>query len=226
MRDNDLLVAYKSNKLIEASYRLTLQEQRLLLACIGKLDPQSLNTKMTITVDEFKYIYPSSKDNAERDLQLAVERLWDRSVLISNNDFKQEFRWIESKAIYYKGESKVELIFSTSVMPYLTKLEKQFTKIVLQNISQLSSSYTIRLYELLSQYKTIGRRVISVDEFRQFLRTNNKYVDFKSLKQWVINPSLKELNEKTDLNIELNLIKKGRKIDSLDFQFNTKEDLD
>ncbi|MGX9459608.1 replication initiation protein (plasmid) [Photobacterium damselae subsp. damselae] len=224
MRDSDLLVAYKSNKLIEASYRLTLQEQRLLLACIGKLDPQSLNTKMTITVDEFKYIYPSSKDNAERDLQLAVERLWDRSVLISNDDFKQEFRWIESKAVYYKGESKVELIFSTSVMPYLTKLEKQFTKIVLQNISQLSSSYTIRLYELLSQYKTIGRRIISVDEFRQFLRTENKYVDFKSLKQWVINPSLKELNEKTDLNIKLNLIKKGRKIDSLDFQFNFKED--
>ncbi|WP_141008333.1 replication initiation protein, partial [Shigella sp. FC1967] len=34
------LIAYKSNALIEASYKLTLQEQRLLLMCIGKLNPR------------------------------------------------------------------------------------------------------------------------------------------------------------------------------------------
>ncbi|WBA57324.1 MULTISPECIES: replication initiation protein [Providencia] len=34
------LIAYKSNALIEASYKLTLQEQRVLLMCIGKLNPQ------------------------------------------------------------------------------------------------------------------------------------------------------------------------------------------
>ncbi len=219
MRDDALLVAYKSNKLIEASYKLTLQEQRLLLACIGKLNPLSLNTKMTITVEEFKNIYPSAKDNAERDLKLAVERLWDRSIFITNDNFSQEFRWIESKAIYHKGEAKVDLIFSTSVMPYLTKLEQQFTKIVLNNISQLSSVYTIRLYELLYQYKDVKRRIITVTDFRKYMCIDDKYTDFKSLRQWVINPSLKEINKKSNLQIDLNLIKKGRKIDSLDFTF-------
>jgi plasmid replication initiation protein len=223
MRDNDLLVAYKSNKLIEASYKLTLQEQRLLLACIGKLNPLSLNTKMMITVEEFKNIYPLAKDNAERDLQLAVDRLWDRSVLITKDNFTQEFRWIESKAIYHKGESRVELIFSTSVMPYLTKLEQQFTKIVLDNISQLSSVYTIRLYELLFQYKDVKRRIISVSDFRKYMCIDDKYPDFKSLRQWVINPSLKEINKKSNLQIDLILIKKGRKIESLDFTFQIKD---
>ena len=47
------IVAYKSNWLIEASYKLTLQEQRFLLCCIGKLNPDSTNKKMTVTAMEF-----------------------------------------------------------------------------------------------------------------------------------------------------------------------------
>ncbi|MGK3681408.1 replication initiation protein, partial [Escherichia coli] len=31
------LIAYKSNALVEASYKLTLQEQRFLLLCISRL---------------------------------------------------------------------------------------------------------------------------------------------------------------------------------------------
>ncbi len=36
------LIAYKSNALIEASYKLTLQEQRFLLVCISRLNPEKI----------------------------------------------------------------------------------------------------------------------------------------------------------------------------------------
>lgn len=53
------LIAYKSNALVEASYKLTLQEQRFLLLCISRLQsgvdapPPELQKTMTITAVEF-----------------------------------------------------------------------------------------------------------------------------------------------------------------------------
>ena len=49
------LIAYKSNALVEASYKLTLQEQRFLLLCISRLNSGTdvaspeLQKTMTIT---------------------------------------------------------------------------------------------------------------------------------------------------------------------------------
>ncbi|TOQ37256.1 replication initiation protein, partial [Vibrio parahaemolyticus] len=79
------LIAYKSNALIEASYKLTLQEQRVLLMCIGKLNPQNEQPekKFQLTANEFFLAFPDmGKENAERHLQSAIDRLWDRSIII------------------------------------------------------------------------------------------------------------------------------------------------
>ena len=66
------LIAYKSNALVEASYKLTLQEQRFLLLCIGRLksgaDAESpkLQKTMTITAAEYFDSFPDmGRKNAE-----------------------------------------------------------------------------------------------------------------------------------------------------------------
>lgn len=59
-------------------------------------------------------------------------------------------------------------------MPYLTQLQGQFTKIVIKNVSTLKSVYSIRLYELLMQFKVIGDRLISINDFRSMLGLDEK----------------------------------------------------
>jgi len=148
------IIAYKSNALIEASYKLTLQEQRLLLVCIGKLNPlqQNPNKTFQITAQEFFDAFPDmGRENAECDLSSAIEKLWDRSIVIKRNDIREEFRWIQYKARYLKGEGKAKITFSDAIIPYLSQLSGQFTKIIVKNVSKLSSSYSIRIYELLQQ---------------------------------------------------------------------------
>ncbi|MBN4881771.1 replication initiation protein, partial [Providencia stuartii] len=79
----------------------------------------------------------------------------------------------------------------------LTQLQGQFTKIVIKNVSTLKSVYSIRLYELLIQFKVIGDRLISIDDFRSMLGLDEKkYATVKSLNQCVIKPAIKELNQK------------------------------
>jgi len=216
------LVAYKSNALIEASYKLTLQEQRVLLMCIGKLNPNDENTekKFQLTASEFFLAFPDmGKENAERHLQSAIDRLWDRSIIINWRDKKEEIRWIQGRAKYHTGEGRIELVFSDLIMPYLTQLKGQFTSIAVKNVSALKRTYSIRIYELLMQFKKTGDRLVHLDDFRSMLGLEDKYSQFKRLNDDVIKPAIKELNEKSDLSVSVDTIKNGRKVVSLHFQF-------
>ena len=139
------LIAYKSNALVEASYKLTLQEQRFLLLCISRLNSGTdvaspeLQKTMTITAAEYFDSFPDmGRKNAEVQLQEAIDRLWDRSIILKDDEKREEFRWIQYRAQYARGEGKAQITFSDAVMPYLTQLKGQFTRVVIKNISNLS----------------------------------------------------------------------------------------
>lgn len=104
-------------------------------------------------------------------------------------------------------------------MPYLTQLKGQFTKVVIKNISRLSRSYSIRIYEILQQFRSTGERFIALDDFRSMLQIDEKYNDFKTLNRSLIKPSIAELNQKSDLAVTVEPIKKGRTVVALRFLF-------
>ena len=218
------LVAYKSNDLVEASYKLTLQEQRFVLACIIHLRafdvPAEEQKTLIMTASEFYSRFSDmGRENAERELKKAVDRLWERTIVIKGNKSKREVRWLQERAEYFNGEARVEITFADSVLPYLTMLNNQFTKVTMKHVSRLSSAYSIRLYELLQQFITTGDRTIKLDDFRSMLQLDGKYAAFKELNKFVLKPAVKELNEKSDLAIAVDPIKQGRKVVSLHFRF-------
>ncbi|HBD6019483.1 TPA: replication initiation protein, partial [Escherichia coli] len=200
------LIAYKSNALVEASYKLTLQEQRFLLLCISRLNSGTdvaspeLQKTMTITAAEYFDSFPDmGRKNAEVQLQEAIDRLWDRSIILKDDEKREEFRWIQYRAQYARGEGKAQITFSDAVMPYLTQLKGQFTRVVIKNISNLSRSYSIRIYEILQQFRSTGERIIALDDFKSSLMLDGKYKDFKTLNRDLIQPCVDELNKKSDL---------------------------
>ncbi|MBA1974577.1 replication initiation protein, partial [Escherichia coli] len=187
------LIAYKSNALVEASYKLTLQEQRFLLLCISRLNSGTdvaspeLQKTMTITAAEYFDSFPDmGRKNAEVQLQEAIDRLWDRSIILKDDEKREEFRWIQYRAQYARGEGKAQITFSDAVMPYLTQLKGQFTRVVIKNISNLSRSYSIRIYEILQQFRSTGERIIALDDFKSSLMLDGKYKDFKTLNRDLI----------------------------------------
>jgi plasmid replication initiation protein len=223
------LIAYKANALTDASYKLSLQEQRFLLVCISRLDsrvgasPPETQKTMTVTSAEFYEAFPDiGRQNAETNLKEAVDRLWDRSVIIRTEGKREEFRWVQYRAQYLTGEARVEITFSDAIMPYLTQLQGQFTKVIVKNMSSLSSVYSIRIYELLQRFRSTGDRTISLDDFRSMLGLEGKYQTFKSLNQLLLKPAIAELNEKSDLAVTVETVKKGRTVVALRFRF--KED--
>jgi plasmid replication initiation protein len=220
----------KSNTLIESSYKLSLIEQRLVLACIGQVDSRKeVPKEVTLTATAYADMFDINHKDAYKELQGAVSKLWERTIILKDDNEEEWFRWIQKRVKYHKGEGRVKLLFSDDVIPYLGQLKEQFTSYKLHHVSGLKSTHSIRLYELLMQFKNTGKRIVSIDEFRVFFGLRDKYTSkdkyplFKDLNKSVITPAIKELNKKTDLVVSLEKKKTGRTVTSLIFSFTHKK---
>ena len=108
----------KSNALVQASYKITLQEQRLLLCAISKVDSRgNIEKEVTITAKEFSELMCLPINAAYSEMITALDNLYERSVYIKISEYEDgEFRWIESKSKKFKGQGKVCFSWSTPVM--------------------------------------------------------------------------------------------------------------
>ena len=214
---NNLSVT-KSNSLIDASYKLNVQAQKLVLACLGKIDPRAdIPKEITITAEEFSELM--GVPNAHRELYLATEALFKSTIKLKEENEDIEIHWVQKKRKRIKGSGQVTITWSDDVLKYISQLKSRFTSYKLRNIAELQSSHSIRLYELLMKFNSTGERVIYLEDFKSALGIEDKYPLFKDFNKWVIKPSIKELNQRSDLTINCETIKKGRAVSGLCFEF-------
>lgn len=221
---NDLTIV-KSNSLIEASYRLTLDEMRLLALTVGTMNPKSEKQVFEFSVSEFVNQFPDvNSDRAYAQIKSAIERIADRWVKTEDERFITKFRWVSSQT-YFKKEGRFKIALTNEIMPYLTQLKGQFTQYQLNHISRFSSVHTIRLYEMFTQYKKLGERYISIEDLKKWLQLEDKYDRYNNLNQWVLIPALTEINDKSDLFVEYQSIKRGRKIVGIEFNITNEKQI-
>jgi len=214
---NNLSVT-KSNSLVDASYRLNVQAQKLVLACLGKVDPRSeIPKEMTLTAQEYSDLMGIT--NARRDLYKAADSLFDAVIILKDENEEVKIRWIQKGVKKLKGDGAVVITWTDEVLKYISQLQSRFTTYKLRNIASLQSSHSIRLHELLQRFNDKNYRVITIDDFRSALGLGDKYPEFKILNRAVIKPSIDELNQRSDLVIEYDTIKKGRTVTALAFTF-------
>ena len=225
MANKDLI--YKDNRIIEASYKLSLIEQRIVLMAISKVNATETLTSekiFKITSSEYSSMFGMSTDAAMREMRLAVKKLYDASIkVIDDEDGSEVFRWISRRKSTEKEQS-VSIRFTADIIPYLHKLKGNFTKYQIVNISMMSSIYAIRLYEMLMQWKSKQALVITVDRLRdRLMLDSDSYKAFANIKQKVIDKAITEINDFSDISASYELIKTGKKVSSIKFNFAFKD---
>lgn len=221
----------QSNRLIEASYSLTLDEKRLLIAAISKINPLEAGTGVVeVTAEEFAQLFSIHTKNAYQQLKSAMNRLFDRRIALQEYDqngnlAEVELRWLYQKTAHSYSRGMVTLNFSPTLMPYLFQLKEQYSTYKVLGMRTLASFLSIRLYELLTQYDVVGSRWITPDAFRKHMGLMDKYPQFKDLKKMVIDPAVREIMEKTDYVVSYELEKNGRSISKIWFFFTKKPQL-
>ena len=221
MPKNDLVV--KSNQVIEASYTLTTIEQRLILSAIAQIpkgEPVTDEVIYTVSVADLQK-FGANETTAYRDLKESVSRLFDRSIDLRSSDRTSRTRWVQ-KIDFMDSRGVIGIRFSKDILPFLSNLSTEFTKYLASDLIGVTSTYAIRLYELLVQYQSIGKREISVVDLRWMFELQNKYPVWADLKRWVIDQAVKEINEFSPLSVTYETKKTGRKITSINLRFKQK----
>lgn len=222
----------KHNALTNASYSLSLTEQRLILLAIvnARRSGQSItaNDSLTISAGDYAQQFDTTRQASYLALQDASEVLFNRyfSYQEMKNGHKKssKSRWV-SKISYTEDLAQVELVFASEVVPLITELERNFTHYAIEQISELSSIYAVRLYEVLISWRgTQKTEVIELLELRNRLGVGDeKYKHMHQFKSRVLNVAINQINEHTDIIAKYKQHKSGRKIIGFSFHFSFKK---
>lgn len=216
----DSYIVAQGNNLVEARHNnpLSARELKIVLTMVSMIQPTDEDFKdYRISIKEFSEMLGLTGSAKYTELKEITKNLMSKSIEIPQADGGWLLaNWISS-AEYKKGEGIIALSFSPKLKPYLLQL-KQYTSYRLSNILSLSSSYSIRLYELLRKWSFLDKWESSVEEIREKLGAVTKsYLLYGNFKNKILLPAIKEVNEHTDLSISFKEIKKGRSVERIEF---------
>lgn len=232
----DMSIVVKTNRLNMAIQNLSLAEIRLIqLAIIDAREyGKGIDTVTSLSIHASRY---SEAFNVSR------HAAYDAMINAEANLFKRYFTFLDeadglptkstwiTQVKYDKKNATIKIIFAPAVVNEITRIdgiEQFFSQYALEQIADMTSMYSIRLYELLNQWKTAKKTpVFKLDIFRgQLGIETNEYKRMSDFKRRVLDLAVNEINEKSDLKVSYEQEKQGSVITGFKFKVVAKKKAD
>ena len=228
-----IVLIKKANNLVESRYKFDIWETRFFLSVLTQIrrDDTEFQVYRIWYKDVIKAFGLKSGDSYG-SLREGAKGLMGKSVQVNYEadgvKRKAELHLVRKIDYLQEGQKHVEnheyidVTIEQEMKPLLLQLKNNFTAYDMRNVIKLGV-YSVRLYELLKQYESIGWRMMKVDEMKSMFQVEELYKLFGDFYRWVIAPAEKEINDHTDLLIlRVEKIKEGRRVVALRFTFRTK----
>lgn len=200
----------KTNRLMSALQNLSHTESRIMqLAIIDSTETQTgLAAGKPLRISALRYAKAFDVDpaTAYKVLMDAEATLFERRfTFINERDNPVKSRWV-SQVEYIKAEGAIEIMLTPAVVEEITRIDGNkniFTKYMLGQTAVLNSLYSLRLYELLAQWR-LGKKtpIFELEIFRgQLGLEDNQYKRMSDFKRRVLDYAVAEINDKTDLKV-------------------------
>jgi plasmid replication initiation protein len=224
LKKPDISQATQSNHLIEASYRMSIPAKRVMLMLLSQIHPGQREVHHKIRIEAADYAERTNTpiNIAYRDIKNGCRELMRTIITTRDTRAKTtEECVVVSWMKYHDDQGWLDATFTLWIAPYIHHLTKiGYTTIAVDEALKFKRFYTVRLYELMMQFQKTGERYIKLYDLRlAFQIDKKKYPRFVDFKRRVIEPSIKEIKEKTNWTIIWKPIKTGRKITSIGFIF-------
>lgn len=214
------LVVFQHNNITQAKYSLTLQERRVVLWLSSQVKSSDKDFQdHAISIKGFCDVAGLKSKNMYKEIELTIESLMGKALKIKSlhKNSWELISWL-SYAKYVEDEGFVTLRFDPALKPYLVELKSCFTQFNLSQALNLKSVYSVRLYEMLSQFVSIGEVVLSIDEIKQrFSFEKKQYSDYRDFRRRIIERACSEITLKSNLSVRFVEIKKNKKVESIKF---------
>jgi len=220
-------IVSKSNELIQnVRFDLSAQEQKIIAYMVSKIKPTdtALNY-VPFRLSDFLALGGATEKtlaggSAKDYLKTTLKSLRDKSFYITREDGKEVLcAWLHKVMLDYDG-NMVMLRFDEDLMPYLVGLSGRFTHYEVFYILQMTSGYSIRLYELLKSEEWLNKPVLYMTEELKRLFGVENVKTYKNTGDFcikILDRAVKEINELADIKVRYKRITKGRKITHLQF---------
>ena len=216
-RSSSLVV--KSNQLINAEYRLSPIEMKIIYLMAIQIQPGDEDFKTYyLRIDDFRKELRQKSNRALYSRMVdIVNRLMQRVIKIEddNGDVEQFHFVTYSKTKNANGT--IAMRFVPELKPHLLELKAHFTSFYDLNVLFLKSAFSMRIYEFLCQYVKIGHRTMQVEEIKRKLQIAGKYSSYYTFKQKVLVKAQQDLKEHTDISFEFEEIKQGKRVNEIKF---------
>ena len=204
--------------LVNAKYKLNVSEIKFILTAISQIDSKNdeVLKEYTIKVTDLEKKL-QVEQNTTRLKQFA-KKLMSKPLEIPTEDGGFiVFNWF-SKIRYYPEERLFRARIEEDLKPYLLQLKERFVSYHLQYIIPLTSTYSIRIYQLIKEYEKLTKRYFDVDELQDILQVPKSYRPYGKFKQKVLKVAQAELKEHTDIYFDFDEEKTGKKVTRLIFR--------
>jgi plasmid replication initiation protein len=217
-----------ANVIVRSAFNLNLSEMRLLSAALANTDAtdaRALTAESFWTVKlsaiDYAKTFKVSLDTAYEQMAKALDRLLRHLVVRPHPTQKGatlKHQWI-SRGVYEQGRGTVTLTWHEDIRPFVLGLRKEFTTYRLSQAAAFRSVYAWYLWNTLKSWQGIGRWSPSLEEFAVCMSAESYLGNFKEMRRRVLEPAVKELRDKNNMEIVWEQVTEGRKTVGLRFHF-------
>lgn len=207
-------VVKQSYELNNARYSLTSVETDLIMRMIAEVKTEDEDFKpYRFKVSELEKKMGKS---INRDtLKSIAQGLRKKNLTIDKG--KEGFLvtgWVSSFE-YFAKTGDMELCFDPKLKPYLLELQGRFVKADIRYIFKLTSEYSKRIYTIFKQWEKLGTYEVLVADWQKILEVPKSMLIYNRFKEKILEVAKKQINENTDLIVDFQEIKTGRKVTGL-----------
>lgn len=198
----------QSNTLVEAKYRLTTYEQRMIIAICSQLSSESELPKIHVDMNELADFcnFPETKKTSL--VKTTSRKLRGRTLEYQLPDGTWYITgWINSAQTFKDGT--IEFTIDENLKPQLLELKKAYVNTPAAPLMEFRCDYSPRLYFIFKKMLKIREFEYKLDFFRERLQLSKSYSLFANLKNKVFEPAIVEINEKSDIHVEHKYLKNG-----------------
>jgi hypothetical protein len=213
------------NALVNARFDLTTTEVRLFLAMLSRV--QRTDTTFAKCEVGVREILDQASSQNYGHVRKVLEKFASRLITIETltpggrrpRQRKYSVIPLLARADYLEGEGLLVLRFNDELHDYLLELHDNFTKAQLTELLKLKSAPSYRIYWLLREYASFGKRTIEVGELKAILGLSEGYDSrFNNFRRRVLERAREELAT-TDLPFTYSTLSKGRLVTHIEFHF-------
>jgi plasmid replication initiation protein len=210
----------QSNQLIEASYNLTANENKLIRLVASMVRPEDKEFKeYEFKIADLLKYFGVKDQNKYIEIPKMTKELMKKVFTIKEGNTYTQLSWFCSTK-YKTGEGVVCFKFAPDLQKFFLDLTSNYTQYQLINVLRFKSTYSFRFYELLKQYEAekMTTREFEINELRWHLGiTDDLYKQYGDFKKRVVLPAQQELADKTDILFDFDEIKECKKVCKIRF---------